>query len=71
MKNKIRLKSILAVTLSLTIVLTSANFQGNVLAAESTEEQIVYVDGNEISVSVNPETGTIVAQSTDRNDDSY
>jgi hypothetical protein len=55
----------------MTIVLTSANFQGSVLAAESTEEQIVYVDGNEISVSVNAETGTIVAQSTDRNDDSY
>ncbi len=71
MKKKLKIKCIIAIVLSLALLLTSLTTQNKVIAAENINSQIVYVNGHEICVSVNAETGIITAQSTDTKDDSY
>lgn len=71
MKNKIKI--VISVVMIVAICMTSFGYTDYVYAVENINStgEVVYVDGNEILVTVNQATGTIIAKSTDKADESY
>ena len=71
MKIRNIVKKIVSVILVVVLLVVSTDI--NVLSSDFKEisEDIVYVDGNEIRVSINTEEGYVKAESTSSQDDSY